>query len=129
MIVPGSNLLALAATVIGFQTATHHRNKGLDATNNGTNDGIVLPQYYAPAPIRGSIQAVPRTAYEANGLDLAKEYVMFYTPVRLQDTRRDKAPDLIDYGADQYTVESNTDWQNQDGWSASICVKNRRAPP
>lgn len=123
--IPGSNLLQLAGTVIGFQKGRHWRNKAL--VEGG--DGINTPEYFPPGDIFGSEQAIPRTAYLANGLDLQKDYVMFYSSTRMQDTRRDKAPDLVDFGGSRYTVVSNTDWQSQDGWQGSICVRDGPTPP
>lgn len=92
-------------------------------------DGINAPTYYPQCEIFVSLQAVPRNIYEMNGLDLQREYVAIYSSVRLQDLRRDKAPDLVDYGGDRYSVESNEDWFNQDGWAGAIAVKVGPIPP
>jgi hypothetical protein len=119
MIVPGSNLLNLASQLIAFQEAKHWRNRAV--VEGG--DGINAPTYYPAEDIFVSIQPVPRNLYEMNGLDLQREYVTVYASTRLHDVRRDKAPDMVDFAGDRYTVESNEDWRNQDGWLGSICVK------
>lgn len=116
--IPGMNVLAMAHQLIGFQTAQHRKNRGMV---DGA-DGINNPNFYPPVPIQGSIQPIPRNMYQQLELDLQRNYVTFYTSVKLSDLKRDKAPDLVDFNGRRYQVESNTDWTNQDHWAGSICV-------
>lgn len=125
MIVPGSNLLGLASQLVAFQEAKHWRNRAVVSGGDGVN----APTYYPAEDIFVSVQPVPRNLYDVYGLDLQKDYVTIYASTRLHDVRRDKAPDLVDYGGTRYSVESNEDWRNQDGWAGSICVSMGNTPP
>jgi hypothetical protein len=64
---------------------------------------------------------VPRTMYEALGLDLQKDYYTVYTQATLKDLKRDGAGDILDFGGKRFNVESNNDWWT-DGWRGSLCV-------
>ena len=75
----------------------------------------------APVTIQGSVQPVPRSMYEANGLDFQKDYFSVYTTAPLSDLRRDKAPDMLDWNGRRFNVESKTDWAKQDGWKGALC--------
>lgn len=117
--IPGANLLGLAHQLIGFQKAVHWRNKAID---EGI-DGVETPKFHPSKPISGSMQPIPKDAYQYRGLDLNKNFMLFYTSVILQDLTRDKAPDMLDYAAVRYNVQSKTDWQNQDHWCGYILVE------
>jgi hypothetical protein len=124
MLVPGSNLLNLAHSLIGFQTITLYRNQ---ATVNGA-DGVNEPIYQPPVTVKCSVQEVPTNFYQLLGLDLLKDYLLIYSSVEMKDLRRDKCPDALDFNGFRYVVESNVDWRSQDGWAASVCVNQGRSP-
>lgn len=123
MVNPGSNLLKRASKRIRFQDAELSRWTGSTKTA-----GVSVPVYAAAETIKGSPQAVSRAMYELFGLDLQKEYLMFYTSTVLRDLRRDATPDRLDFAGDRYTVESNTDWYAMDGWRGSLLVKVKATP-
>lgn len=118
MMVPGSNLLDLAGTLIAFQKGTLYR--WMSTTQDAAGRDVAT--YGGPQSIVCSQQAVPRSMFEQWGLDLQRNYIMLYTDVVLHDLKRDATPDKVVYNGRAYTVESNTDWQNQDGWQGSLCV-------
>jgi E217 collar protein gp28 len=91
-------------------------------SNSPLTTGVKKPVFADPVCIAANVQAVPRTMYETLALDFQKDYVILYTSTPLRDLERNDGCDRIDYGGRRYTVESNTDWTNQDGWLGSICV-------
>lgn len=113
-----SNLLKRALVLIPPVTVQWSKWDGT-TTNVAGQD---VPSYLAAAPIKGSWQAVSRQMYALFGLDLQKDYRMFYTPTPLQDVSRGTATDIIDFGGRRYNVESNTNWQLMNGWQGSLCV-------
>lgn len=118
MSVPGMNLLAMASSVIRFQPAQWYKFRA----EEDTGDGIVAATYFPPETVRASLQPVPRTLMVELGLDFNKDYIMAYVERPLSDVRRDKSPDMLTFIGRKWKVESSTDWTNQDGWQASICV-------
>ena len=123
MIVPGSNLLATALTVISGQTVGYVRYKGRSVNDAG--DDIV--EYDKPKPKRGSFQAVEKKYYEALGLDFEREYAMWYDPTgEINGVDRDRGADLIYYGGATWEAVQTTDWKPQDGWRGSLFVNIKR---
>lgn len=114
----GAPLLAMAQRLIRPQTVSWSAWQ----SNTKLGTGVEKPVYADPVDIAGNVQAVPRSMYETLGLDLQKNYVTVYSLTDLRDLERGGGVDRIDYGGRRYNVESNTDWQNQDGWQGSICV-------
>lgn len=126
MMVPGSNLLAMASRLIGFQTIQHSRFKRCVLGN----DGVWTPEYFQAVECQASVQPTPRNMYEQLGLDLQKYYVTIYSlaSLRLYDLERGRFCDIVDFNGDRFNVESNTPWENQDGWRASVCCKIGATP-
>lgn len=118
MRVPGGNLLGMASRLIGLDKIDHWKFQ------KNVEDGAgVLQPIYATAPlvIYGSVQPVPRSMYEQNGLDFQRDFFNVYTSAVLSDLRRDKAPDMLDWNGRRFNVESKTDWAKQDGWKGALC--------
>jgi hypothetical protein len=113
------NLLNMALTVIAPQAVEYYANTG--RTTNAI--GIDVAAYAAPVPMRGSLQPVPRTLYQANGLDYEKNYYTFYTPNNVLDVRRDVSGDQITYNGMRLQVLASNDWFPQDGWVGVLCVQ------
>lgn len=119
MIVPGSNLLALAMGVIGQQSVQWLRYTGLTTTAAG----VERPTWAAPVAIIGSIQPVDTNTIQMLGLDWTKNYITFYAPKEFQEIERDQSSDRIAYAGRTYQVVSKTAWFAQDGWDKVICVE------
>lgn len=118
MIIPGGNILALAMRMMRPATVTWY------AANGRTTDtvGQWVTSYATPVTIKGSMQAVQRDRYEFMGLDVQKNYVLFFTTSPLIDVRRGTSPDKIVYGGRTYICESSSPWQAIDGWTQMLCV-------
>lgn len=124
MTVPGSNLLSRASRLIALQPVQW---SAWQSSVTGAS-GVKVATYAAPVTIRGSVQAVPRSMYEAYGLDFQRTYVLLFTTQALKDLQRDQTPDRIDFNGSRYAVESNTDWQWMDGWQGSILIRTGATP-
>lgn len=119
MIVPGSNLLAMAFGIIGMQAVEWSVFQGL-VTNSA---GIEVPTWAAPVTIGGSIQPVPKDLIQQLGLDWTKNYVNFYASAAMEDVTRDKTGDRLAYAGKTYQILSNNDWFAQDGWKGVLAVE------
>jgi hypothetical protein len=117
--IPGSNLLKLAGTVISLQSVTWYK-----FTGSVLNDiGLQVSQFAAGKTVKGSFQPVARSQFQALGLEFNKDYVSFYTSASFEDITRDIAGDQFVFAGDRYQVLSNTEWKSVDGWNNSIAVK------
>lgn len=117
--IPGSNLLGLALTVIGSQLVNYRAFTGR-ATNAA---GLDVSTYAAGVPRRGSFQPVPRQYFAQMGLEYTKEYCNWYDPAAgIQDLGRDVSGDLIIFGGKTWEALSANDWSAVDGWSGVLFV-------
>lgn len=119
MIVPGSNLLAMALGVIGPQPVQWLPFVAL-VTNAA---GVKVATWGAPVTVHGSFQPVARNLIQTLGLDFAKSYATFYATANVMDVLRNKTGDRLIYAGKTYQVVSNTDWFAQDGWKGIMCVE------
>lgn len=117
--IPGSNILAQALSVIGSTTVKYC--KALARTTNAV--GQYVTQYDEGVCISGSLQPVPRSMYAQLELDFSKQYYMFYTTTPIRDVERDETPDKIVYLDAEYVTVSRSDWNNIDGWNGVMFVK------
>lgn len=116
--IPGSDLLDLALSVISAQSVTYYRASG--RTLNAV--GQEITNYQAPTTIIGSMQPVPRRLYEAYGLPFNRTYYTFYTSNNTQDINRDTSGDQLIFNNQRFQIESNNDWYPVDGWQGVLCV-------
>lgn len=116
--IPGSNLLNAALTVIAKQTVTYYRSTGRALNNVGQD----VTTYAAGVSAMGSFQPVPRKLYTAYGLDLQKSYFTFYVSSNVIDVERDVSGDQIAFNGRRFQCESNNDWYAIDGWKGVLCV-------
>lgn len=122
--IPGSNILSMALTIIAPTIVQYYATAG---RTTGTQ-GYYQPQYADPVPLSGSLQPVPRQQYAQLQLDWNKSYSTFYTSQSITDVQRPKAPDKIVFGGQTYICQATTPWFNIDGWDAVICVLTLGAP-
>jgi hypothetical protein len=116
--IPGSNLLSVALSVISSQSVQYFKFNG--RTTNAI--GLFDDTYDAPVTLQGSWQFVPRNLYMQNGLDMQKIYANFYVSANIIDVQRDVAGDQFIYEGRRYQAESLTPWFTQDGWVSILCV-------
>lgn len=117
--IPGSNLLRSALSVISRQTVILYRW----SVRTTTADGLDVPLFEVPEAIsEGSVQAVPRSRYTAMGLDYTRNYVTWFTPATVRGIERDRAPDQFEFAGRIYDVYSVTPWNAQDGWNEVLGI-------
>jgi|SRR5882757_4717709 len=116
--IPGSNLLKQALTVIAKQPVDYYQY--LSRSTNAI--GMFVSIYADPITIRGSFQPVPRNFYQQYGLDLSKSYYTFYTLNDIFSLDRDVAGDKIVAYGKEYQCQSNNDWFSADKWKGVLCI-------
>lgn len=119
MIVPGSNLLNMAMGLIAPQSVMLYR-----ATGTTTRaDGIKITSY-GPGEVvtGGSVQAVNRARYNELGLDLKKQYVMWYAGTSATGTTRTSPGDQFVFAGVRYQLLDENDWLNIDGWQGLMAI-------
>ncbi|MHC5539495.1 phage collar protein [Singulisphaera rosea] len=84
--------------------------------------GLDVAVYKTPVTLRGSIQPVPRSLYQAYGLDFQKNYINVYVSQAITDISRDVSGDQIVFEGNPYQCVSKTPWVGIDGWDAVLCV-------
>jgi hypothetical protein len=119
MMVPGSNLLGMALSVIQPQTIGHHAWAGRTIDDAGE----YVTTYADPVDIEGSMQAVNKKLYQTLGLNLAKNYAQLYTSANVRPTSRDRSGDMLEYAGRWWLAESDMNWSAQDGWRKLLCVE------
>jgi len=118
MIVPGSNLLAIALTVIAPETIALYPATG--RTQNSIGEWVTT--YAAGLPVEGSWQPIDQSKYESLGLDLSKRYFMFYASEDITGIVRNESPDIAERKGRKYSTVGDTPWYDVDGWQASMFV-------
>lgn len=119
--IPGMNLLEVALGAIAPQEPVEYL-QAVDRTTNSA--GYLVATYAAPVPVKlSSVQAVSRSTYYFQGLDLSKKYVTWYVPREVLGLERDSSGDRMTYNGELFQVENTTDWAGQDGWVAALCVR------
>lgn len=120
--IPGSNLLNLALTVIGSQTVTWFKFTSQAPGPTGKNIVTYLPGVIIT---KGSVQPVDRARYEAYGLDFQKSYVTWFVPnVAAQSITRnpDNSGDVIEWNNRRYQLVGDTPWTAIDQWTRVLGV-------
>ena len=125
MLVPSSNLLNIALTVINPMPVTYFKFK--DRTNNDI--GLLVTSYEEGVVVYGSVQAVPRSVYEQFGLDFQKNYVSLWVRQSVIDINRNQSGDQIEWAGRRFECKSETNWYNMDGWTEVLCVDVGKALP
>lgn len=132
MIIPGSNLLATALTVIASQPVNWFQFASVVTGPTGADTS----SYASPQTKRGSVQPVPRNRYEALQLDWQKSYITWYVPnVDAMSIMRnpDGNGDVIEWPVNndgsliagksrRYQLIGDNPWTNIDNWTAVIGV-------
>lgn len=119
MIVPGSNLLALALGVLGQQVVEWRRYIGKVTSPAG----VQVPTWAAPVTIAGSLQPVDANTLQQLGLDWTRNYVALFASAEFLEIERDQSSDRVTYAGRTYQVVGKTAWFHQDGWEKVICVE------
>jgi hypothetical protein len=118
MIVPGSNLLSIALTVIAPTQIALSRATG--RVQNAIGEWVTT--YAVQVPVEGSWQIIDQAKYESLGLDLTKKYFMFYASEKINSINRGESPDLCERNGRKYSTVSDVPWNDVDGWQSAMFV-------
>lgn len=119
MVVPGSNILNTALSVIAKQTVTLYK-----FVSRETNEiGLDVATYARPVSIQGSFQVVPRRLYQQYGLDLNRNYATFYASTNMLDVTRDVSGDYLIFNGKKWQCDSSNDWFAVDGWVGMLVIE------
>lgn len=116
--IPGSDLLDQALSVIASSTVQYFRATGRSLNNIGQ----YVTVYADPVDLLGSFQPVAKSLYQNLGLDFQKSYFNFFTSNNVIDLNRDISADQLSFNNVRYQVESATPWYAIDGWVEVRCV-------
>lgn len=118
--IPGSNILEMALTVIGSTDVNYFAF--LNRTTNTV--GFDVTNYSIPILITsGSVQAVERKVYQNLGLDWAHQYINWFVPeLDVTDIARDSSGDVIETLGRRYQLVGREDWLGIDGWKKIIAI-------
>lgn len=113
------NLLNMAMSVVGNQQFNY-----IKFLSRSENDiGQDVPLYDIPVLTVGQVQAVPRELFDKYGLEMQKNYLMFYVSQEILDVTRDVSGDRIEFANQTYNCLSQTNWVPINGWTGVICVQ------
>jgi hypothetical protein len=122
MMVPGSNILALALTVIGSTPVQYFQF----LSDEPGPTGLSTATYAAPVTVlKGSVQPVDRARYTQYGLNYEKSYVAWFVPnVAASSITRnpDNDGDVIEANGRRYQLMSGTNWFSIDKWLSLLGV-------
>lgn len=113
--------IAMAATsILGCnKTFQFYKYQGTAVDPMGRD----VPQYAAPKPVTGSVQAVSNKMYEQLGLDLEKNYKIIYSPELIQSIAEEIQPDRLVYNNRTFEVVENKNWYETNGYTRVLAVE------
>ncbi|RBQ30670.1 hypothetical protein CRU92_10880 [Arcobacter sp. FW59] len=115
-----NNLLNLALSVLPKTKAKWYQFDKLEVDGRGKEKAI----YKEPVLIVGSFQSMDIKTVQEIGLDIHKDYKVFYTSNNIQIVQRETSPDYLEIFEDTYDVlHLPNDWFKMNGWRGLICIK------
>lgn len=120
-----SNLLKKALKLIPGESYQYLKYK--DEEPNAL--GVMVATYedaVTITPANGMVQAPENSLYQQMGLDLDKNYKIFYGAVSIKGNEEKPQPDRFIYDGKTYETVKNTDWFNYDGWCGVLAVEIKR---
>lgn len=88
--------------------------------------GIMTANYKDPEMILGSVQSPENSLYQQMGLDLDKNYKIFYGAISIKGNEENPQPDRFIYDGKTYETVKNSDWFIYDGWCGVLAVELKR---
>lgn len=88
--------------------------------------GIAVAQHAEPQIITGSVQSPENSLYEQMGLNLDRNYKIFYGAVDIKGNEAQPQPDKFIYNGKTYETVKNSDWFNYDGWCGVLAVEVKK---
>lgn len=116
-----TNLLQKALRLIPGENFQYLKFQG-DTVNSF---GVSVPSYAAPVTITGSVQSPENSLYQQMGLDLDKNYKIFYGSLDINGNETQTQPDRFIYDGKTFETVKNTNWFNYDGWCGVLAVERK----
>lgn len=116
------NLLNIALKLIPGESFTYYRYKGETIDTMGRK----IPSYEEGQVIYGSVQSLDNSLYQQLGLDLAKNYKIFYGADDIKGNAEQSQPDKFEYAGKTYEIVRNANWFNYDGWAGVLAVEIKK---
>lgn len=88
--------------------------------------GIMTATYKDPEIILGSVQSPENSLYQQMGLDLDKNYKIFYGAISIKGNEENPQPDRFIYDGKTYETVKNSDWFIYDRWCGVLAVELKR---
>lgn len=120
------NVLQSALTLLPPVTFQYRKFTG-EFTKNEL--GVLVPKYTEWMTCRGMAQPVQSSKYQSMGLDFSKKYYSFWGSVVLHGMDVQEAPDQLRIGNRTFTVETDNDWVNYNGWHGVTAYEDKRERP
>ena len=114
-----SNLLNKALTLIPGESFQYLKFKSEQANSMG----VKVPTYEEPVTIIGSVQSPENSLYEQMGLNLEKNYKIFYGSIDIKGNEAQSQPDKFIYQGKTFETIKNADWFIYDGWCGVLAVE------
>lgn len=118
--IPGSNLLNLAHTVIKQQEFGYIQFLGTTTAANGDK----VPSYAAPVIMRGSVQPIEQKVMKRGGLEWNQRAIGIWGSRDFTDVARDRPGDRVSFGNYVYDIIGEVEWFEVDGWDTIVAVRN-----
>lgn len=118
--IPGSNLLRMALTVIApTQNVAYRAYMG----EHENSFGGTVPNYGTTTPLFGvSVQPITKEQIQQMGLAVNKRYVSVWTLTDVEAAWRGRQNDILLWSGSEWEVLPQEDWIIQDGWRVITAV-------
>lgn len=117
--IPGSNLLAQAFTLIRPVPVQLHRVAG--STLNAVGQDVT--EDAPPVEVLASVQAVKRSQYQRMGLDYNRRYIQIWSVDDMSDLARGRPGDQITWNGRRHELMNEDDWSQIDQWNSLLAIE------
>ena len=120
-----NNLLKKALKLIPGESYQYLKFRGEEVNSFG----VSVPIYETAitiTPQNGMVQSAENSLYQQMGLDLDKNYKIFYGAVSIKGNEAQEHPDRFIYKGETYETVKNTDWFYYDGWCGVLAVEIKK---
>ena len=116
-----TNLLKLAFSVIPPRTIYLHKFLKVEVSE----DGLDIPTFENPIPIKAVVQAVQSNNYKELNLDFSKKYWSVFSTHEINDNTNQTVSDVLSWDGKFYNITSKTDWYSYNGWNSVIACERK----
>ncbi len=119
------NLLKKALRLIPGESYQYYKFKSEEVNSFGVSvptdeDAVTI------TPANGIVQSPENSLFQQMGLDLDRNYKIFYGAVSIKGNEAQEHPDKFIYKGLTYETVRNTDWFDYDGWCGVLAVEIKK---